>query len=59
LAQSIIEIRNGKLEPKVANSISYLGTGFLRAVEVSDLETRILALEARIEEDEDKSQTAG
>src|ERR1700724_2904665 len=55
LAQSIIEIRNGKLEPKLANSISYLGSGFLRATEVSDLETRLLALEARVEEkDENK-----
>jgi len=31
IAQSIIEIRTGKLDPKLANSISYLGTGFLRA----------------------------
>ncbi len=34
LAQSIIEIRTGKLDPKLANSISYLGAGFLRASEV-------------------------
>jgi len=46
LAQSITEIRSGKLDPKLANSISYLGTGFLRALEVSDLETRLTALEA-------------
>jgi hypothetical protein len=56
LAQSIVEIRTGKLDPKLANSISYLGTGFLRAIEVSDLETRLLALEAQIE-DENKPQT--
>jgi hypothetical protein len=30
LAQSIVEIRMGKLDPKLANSISYLGAGFLR-----------------------------
>ena len=59
LAQSIIEIRNGKLEPKVANSISYLGAGFLRAIEVSDLESRLAALEERSEVDENKSQTEG
>ncbi|HVP52520.1 MAG TPA: hypothetical protein VMT05_10440, partial [Terriglobales bacterium] len=40
LAQSIIEIRTGQLDPKLANSISYLGTGFLRALELSDLESR-------------------
>ena len=45
LAQSIVEIRLGKLDPKLANSISYLGTGFLRALELSDLEARLLALE--------------
>jgi hypothetical protein len=38
LAQSIIEIRNGQLDPKLANSISYLGAGFVRASEVADLE---------------------
>jgi len=45
LAQSIIEIRTGKLDPKLANSISYLGSGFLRALEVSELERRLDALE--------------
>jgi hypothetical protein len=50
LAHSIVEIRSGKLDPKLANSISYLGTGFLRALEVSDLEARLAALEARTEE---------
>jgi len=57
LAQSIIEIRAGKLDPKLANSISYLGTGFLRALEVSDLETRLLALEVRTECKDGKSKT--
>jgi hypothetical protein len=50
LAQSIIEIRIGKLDPKLANSISYLGSGFLRAIEVSDLESRVAALEGRREQ---------
>jgi hypothetical protein len=45
LAQSIVEIRGGKLDPKLANSISYLGMGFLRALETSDLESRLVALE--------------
>ena len=55
LAQSIIEIRTGKLDPKLANSISYLGTGFLRALEVSDLENRLSALEAQRESGDDNS----
>jgi hypothetical protein len=56
IAQSIIEIRTGKLDPKIANSISYLGTGFLRALEVSDLESRLRALEARTECDDEQSE---
>jgi hypothetical protein len=55
LAQSIVEVRIGRLDPKLANSISYLGTGFLRALEVSDLETRLLALEDGKESAGDKS----
>jgi hypothetical protein len=31
LAHLIVEIRSGKLDPKLANSISYLGAGFLRS----------------------------
>jgi hypothetical protein len=50
VAQSIIEIRTGKLDPKLANSISYLGAGFLRAIEASDLESRLAALEGRREQ---------
>jgi hypothetical protein len=56
LVQSIIEIRTGNLDPKLPNSISYLGAGFLRALEVADLETRLLALETRTEDRDDKSE---
>lgn len=49
LAQSIVDTRTGNLDPRLANSIAYLGTGFLRALEISDLEARLLALEARPE----------
>ena len=45
LAQSIVELRIGKLDPKLANSISYLGTGFLRAIEIADIEARLESLE--------------
>jgi hypothetical protein len=40
LALSIVEVRAGKLDPKLANSISYLGAGFLRAIEAADLEQK-------------------
>ena len=50
LAQSIVEIRAGKLDPKLANSISYLGTGFLRAIEVADVQARLEELEREHQE---------
>ena len=45
LSQSIIELRTGTLDPKLANSISYLGTGFLKAIEASETESRLDAIE--------------
>jgi hypothetical protein len=45
LAESIIEIRAGKLDPKLANALGYLGASYLRALEVSDVEDRLDALE--------------
>jgi hypothetical protein len=51
LAQSIIDIRAGMLDPKIANSISYLGTGFLRAVELADIEARLAELERQTGDD--------
>src|SRR5271169_5866871 len=45
LAESIIEIRAGKLDPRVANALGYLGASYLRALEVSDVESRLGALE--------------
>jgi len=47
LGQSIVEVRDGRLDPKLANSMSYLGTGFLRALEISELEARLAALETQ------------
>ena len=45
LAESIIEIRAGKLDPKVANALGYLGTSLLRALEAADVERRLDLLE--------------
>jgi len=47
LAESIIEIRAGKLDPKVGNALGYLGTSLLRALEASDTERRLDALEGQ------------
>jgi hypothetical protein len=52
LAESTIEIRSGRLDPKIANALGYLGASYLRAVEVSDIQERLNALESsqRVEE---------
>jgi len=47
LAESIIEIRAGKLDPKVANALGYLGASLLRALEAADTERRLDLLEGR------------
>jgi hypothetical protein len=45
LAQSLVEVRCGQLDPRTANAISYLGAGFLRALEVADIESRLETIE--------------
>ena len=45
LAQTIVEVRSGLLEPRVANSLSYVAAAFMSALETADLDTRLRALE--------------
>ena len=45
LPESIIEIRAGKQDPRIANALGYLGASYLGALEVADLESRLDALE--------------
>ena len=47
LASTIVETRSGRIDPKVANTIAYLGTAFMNACELADLEARLQALEAK------------
>jgi hypothetical protein len=47
LAKVLAEVYCGKLDPKVATSMAYIGNTLLRAIETSDLEQRLAALEAR------------
>jgi hypothetical protein len=48
LAQSIVELRTGKMDPKVANALGYLGASYLRALEVADFESRLERMEAQL-----------
>jgi hypothetical protein len=47
-----MDIRAGMLDPKIANLISYLGAGFLRAVELADIEARLAELERQTGHDD-------
>jgi hypothetical protein len=59
LAQSIVEIRTGKMDPKLANAVGYVGASYLRALEVSDVETRLEKLERYLEESRRESSKVG
>lgn len=47
LAEAIAEVRRRKLDTKVGNGLAYLAASLLRAIELSDMENRLKALEAR------------
>lgn len=53
LAQTINQVRCGKLDPKVANAVGYLAGVLLKTMQQTELETRIAALEAGIKRQPD------
>ena len=58
LAKSIVDVLTGKLDPRLANAAGYLGTAFLRALEVSDIERRLAEITQKLEViDVDQTQT--
>jgi hypothetical protein len=48
LAQSIIEIRTGKMDPKMANALGYIGSSIPACSEVADIESRLEKMELQI-----------
>jgi hypothetical protein len=49
LAETIVGIRGRKVDTRTANALAYVATSLLRAIEVSELEERLQALESRKE----------
>jgi len=47
LAQIFVEVHAGQLDTKVGNCLAYLGSAYLSALQVADLDERLKALEAR------------
>jgi hypothetical protein len=48
LATTIVEVRSGRMDPRVANTVAYLGASFLSAMEKVELESRLQALEQKL-----------
>jgi hypothetical protein len=45
LANTMAEVHARKTDSKTANTLAYVGTSLLRAIEVADLENRLEAIE--------------
>jgi hypothetical protein len=45
LANTMSQVHARKMDVRIANSLAYISTGLLRAIEVADLERRLAALE--------------
>jgi len=59
LAEAMRAIRSGKMNPKRANALGYLGSSLLKAIEVADLEQRLERLEESNGGPASPSQAAG
>jgi general stress protein YciG len=55
MAESMAEVRTGRMDPKLGTTLAYIGTSLLKAIEVSDLETRLRALETAAEDGDAES----
>jgi hypothetical protein len=49
LATTINEVRQGKLDPKIANAVGYLAGVLLRALEIGDLAEPLASLRKQLE----------
>ncbi len=48
LSETINQVRKGEIDPRVANAVGYLANVIIKAVEQSDIEKRIEAIEAAV-----------
>ena len=59
IAVTMNEVRLAKLDPRIANALGQLGTVFLKALELGNVEQRLAALEARHQELQDMKHRRG
>jgi hypothetical protein len=45
LAESMAEVRTGRMDPKLGTTLAYMGVSLLKAIETSDFEKRLEKLE--------------
>jgi len=50
LARTMAQVHARKMDTRTANAVAYVATSLLRAMEVADLETRLVAIEGRMEQ---------
>lgn len=58
LAETMADIRSGRMDPKLGSTLGYLGTALLRVFELADFEQRLERLEQR-NELENQAEQAG
>jgi general stress protein YciG len=49
LAESMAEVRTGKMDPKLGTTLAYIGASLLKAIEVADVDGRLKKLELTTE----------
>ena len=60
LAESMAEVRTGKMDPKLGTTLAYIGTSLLKAIEVADIDDRLKKLELTTElEDPTRTLSTG
>ena len=45
LAESMAEVRGGRMDPKLGTTLAYMGSSLLKAIETADIEVRLTRLE--------------
>ena len=50
LANTMAQVHDHKMDTRTANALAYVATSLLRAMELSDLEARLMAIEGRMEQ---------
>ena len=45
LAESMAEVRTGRMDPKLGTTLAYMGVSLLKAIEVADIDVRLKKLE--------------